>query len=83
MCIRDSPTSTKLDADAVSFETLRDICSAVRIPIVAIGGITRDNIDRLSGSGIAGIAVVSAIFAQADIERATRELRVFTERAVL
>ena len=77
------PTSTKLDADAVSFETLRDICSAVRIPIVAIGGITRDNIDRLSGSGIAGIAVVSAIFAQADIERATRELRVFTERAVL
>lgn len=77
------PTSTKLDADAVSFETLRDICSAVRIPVVAIGGITRDNIARLSGSGIAGIAVVSAIFAQADIERATRELRVFTERAVL
>lgn len=65
------PTSTKLDADAVSFETLRDICSAVRIPVVAIGGITRDNIDRLSGSGIAGIARCLSHICQADIERAT------------
>ena len=69
------PTSTKLDADAVSTETLRAICSAVSIPVVAIGGITLDKIPLLAGTGIAGVAVVSAIFAADDIAGATRALR--------
>lgn len=72
-------TGTKLDADDVSYETLKAICEAVSIPVVAIGGITKDNLMELKGSGIDGIAVVSAIFAQANIEEATRELRSRTE----
>lgn len=72
-------TGTKLDADDVSYETLKAICQAVSIPVVAIGGITRDNLMELKGSGIDGIAVVSAIFAQEDIEEATRELKSRTE----
>ena len=69
------PTGTKTDATAVSFEALRDICRAVRIPVVAIGGICAENLRQLQGSGIAGIAVVSAIFAKADIEAAARSLK--------
>lgn len=72
-------TGTKLDADDVSYETLKEICRAVSIPVVAIGGITKDNLTELKGSGIDGIAVVSAIFAQKDIEEATRELKSRTE----
>jgi len=68
-------TGTKADADYVSYETLKEICKAVRIPVVAIGGISKDNIMQLSGSGICGIAVISAIFAQPDIEKATAELK--------
>jgi thiamine-phosphate pyrophosphorylase len=67
-------TATKLDADTVSFATLKAICQAVTIPVVAIGGIDAQNIGQLTGTGIAGVAVVSAIFAQADIVTATREL---------
>jgi thiamine-phosphate pyrophosphorylase len=69
------PTSTKPEAEAVSFETLREICGAVSIPVVAIGGINRDNVTKLAGSGIAGIAVVSAIFARDNITAAIKELR--------
>ena len=68
-------TGTKLDADDVSFDTLKAICSAVSIPVVAIGGIKEDNIRMLAGSGIDGVAVVSAIFAAEDIEQASRSLR--------
>lgn len=68
------PTGTKQDADAVSKETLTAICQSVSIPVVAIGGITLDNAGDLSGSGIAGIAVVSAVFAADDITGATRSL---------
>ncbi len=68
------PSTAKPDAKGISFETLREICSAVKIPVVAIGGITQENIARLQGSGIVGVAVVSAIFAQADIESAARAL---------
>lgn len=75
-------TSTKLDALAVSHETLRQICSTVSIPVVAIGGISADNLLSLRGSGIAGVAVVSAIFAQPDIEAATRTLRRLADEAV-
>ena len=60
-------TATKPDAAEVSLETLRAICGAVSIPVVAIGGINRDNISRLAGSGICGAAVVSAIFGAGDI----------------
>ena len=72
-------TGTKPDADDVSYDTLKAICEAVSIPVVAIGGITRDNLMELKGSGIDGIAVVSAIFARENIEEATKELRSRTE----
>ena len=75
------PTSTKLDAEAVSLETLKEICKAVSIPVVAIGGINKDNAIKLAGSGIDGIAVVSAIFAQENITAAARELRDDTSRS--
>ncbi len=68
-------TDTKRDARRIDRETLEEICRAVSIPVVAIGGITADNVDTLAGSGIAGIAVIRAIFARADIEAAVRELR--------
>lgn len=68
------PTATKQDAAEVSFETLREICGTVSIPVVAIGGIHSENVMELAGSGIAGVAVVSAIFAAADIESAAAEL---------
>lgn len=68
-------TSTKKDARNVSYETLKKICSAVSIPVVAIGGINRKNMMELSGSGVAGVAVVSAIFAAENIEEECRVLR--------
>lgn len=67
-------TSTKLDADSVSYETLQEICNSVSIPVVAIGGINKNNVPRLQGSGIDGVAVVSAIFAQNDVSVATSDL---------
>lgn len=72
------PTSSKDDAEPVSHETLKAICDAVHIPVIAIGGITRDNVVELKGTGIVGIAVISAIFAQPDIEAATRDLKART-----
>ena len=68
-------TSTKADAKAVSFDTLKEICEAVSIPVIAIGGISKENVSQLKGSGICGVAVVSAIFAQDDIVSATKELK--------
>ena len=68
------------DAEDVSHETLTAICNAVKIPVIAIGGITRDNVTELSGSGICGIAVISAIFAQKDIVSATKDLKEQTLR---
>ena len=68
-------TNSKADAEAVDLETLREICSAVKIPVVAIGGICLENISLLAGRGLAGIAAISAIFAARDIARATRTLK--------
>lgn len=68
-------TSTKQDARALPHDTLRQICRAVTIPVVAIGGITRDNALALKGAGIAGIAVVSAVFGQPNIRDAAETLR--------
>ena len=67
-------TSTKLDADEVSFDTLKEICDNVSIPVVAIGGISKDNILKLKGTNVDGVAVVSAIFASSDIVNDTKEL---------
>lgn len=67
-------TSTKADAIPMSLERLREICACVRIPVVAIGGICLENIGRLSGSGVAGAAIVSGIFGAEDIEGTTRRL---------
>lgn len=75
-------TSTKLDASEVSFETLQKICNAVSIPVVAIGGISQSNILQLKGSGIDGVAVVSAIFAQKDITQATKELVTLSKQLI-
>ena len=75
-------TGSKAGASEVSFETLKAICEAVKIPVIAIGGISRDNVLSLGGSGICGIAVISAIFAQKDIRGATSELRRLTEEMV-
>jgi thiamine-phosphate pyrophosphorylase len=75
-------TSTKLDADTVSAETLRAICDAVSIPVVAIGGIDAHNILDLKGTGIDGVAVVSAIFAQPDITAATARLLALSKEMV-
>jgi thiamine-phosphate pyrophosphorylase len=69
------PTGTKKDAKPMTFETVQEICKSVSIPIVAIGGINKTNILELAGSGVDGVAVVSAIFAQSDITAATKELQ--------
>lgn len=68
------PTSTKKDANPLSIDMLKSICEAVTIPVVAIGGITRDNIMQLSGAGVDGVAVISAILAKEDISEATKEM---------
>ena len=63
----------------VSHETVKAICEAVEIPVIAIGGITADNVKELADTGICGIAVISAIFAQKDIEGAAQNLKSRTE----
>ncbi|MDD2569115.1 MAG: thiamine phosphate synthase [Clostridia bacterium] len=68
------PTGSKADADYVSYEELKKICSEVSLPCVAIGGINKQNLHKLSGSGICGIAVISAILAAKDIKKASLEL---------
>ena len=68
-------TGTKTDTRPVDHELLSQICSAVTVPVVAIGGISEENAPQLRGSGIAGIAVVSAIFTQKDIKAAAQRLR--------
>ena len=75
-------TSTKLDAHVLSHQTLRDICAAVDIPVTAIGGINEENMMLLSGSGVDGVALVSAIFAAEDIEAACRRLKTLSEEMV-
>ena len=73
--------TTKLDAEKlniseeVEHETVGEICKAVNIPAVAIGGITAENVKELKGRGLAGVAVISAIFGQPDIEEGTRTLK--------
>ena len=73
-------TQTKLDANVLSIDYIREICQAVNIPVVAIGGIKEENMDVLRNTGVAGIAVVSAIFGQPDIEMATLRLKEYADR---
>ena len=76
------PTGSKADAEDVSYETLKAICEAVNIPVVAIGGISTGNVLKLKGSGISGIAAISAIFAAENIEYATKGLKQLTVEVV-
>lgn len=69
------PSPTKTNAIRITTEELKAICSSVSIPAIAIGGITHDNVSTLQGSGIKGIAVVSAIFSAKNIKKATQELK--------
>ncbi len=76
------PTGSKDDAVDVPFETLKAICEAVTIPVVAIGGITLENTPELAGTGICGIAVISAIYAQKNIREAASALKKVTAETV-
>ena len=67
-------TNSKKDVSCIRHETIRDICQAVNIPVIAIGGINETNVEELEGTGICGVAVISAIFAQKDIKEATERL---------
>ena len=75
-------TSTKSDAVKMSFDTLMEICKSVKIPVTAIGGITKENVLQLKGTGVSGVAVVSGIFAEKDIYNSTLELRKKIEEVV-
>ena len=75
-------TSTKKDAKPVSRDTLKAICQAVSIPVCAIGGISRENLPALSGTGIDGVALVSAVFGAPDIESECRVLRTLSEEMI-
>ena len=68
-------TDSKADAREISFDTLRDICKAVSIPVIAIGGITEENVKELAGTGICGVAVISAMYARSDIKKAAENLK--------
>lgn len=72
-------TATKTDAEVVTFETITAICQAVTIPVVAIGGLNESNILSLTGTGVDGVALVSAIFSKQDIISATQALRSLSE----
>lgn len=69
------PSSTKETALRITSEQLKEICSSVSIPAVAIGGLTLENMDEINGCGMAGVALVSAIFAAEDIENITIQLK--------
>lgn len=69
------PTSTKKDANCISINTIKEICQSVTIPVVAIGGIQKENMLKLKGAGIDGIAVISGIFASENVKEAAKTLR--------
>ena len=76
------PTGSKADAEDVTLNTLKEICKAVSIPVVAIGGICENNVLTLKDSGISGIAVISAIFGAKDIESASKNLNKLAKEVV-
>ena len=76
-------TSTKKDAKPMSMELLKEITASVDIPVVAIGGVTRNNLTKLHGSGVAGAAIVSGIFAADDIAQECRLLKLILKQLVV
>lgn len=73
-------TGTKKDARSVTHDELKEICESVQIPVVAIGGINKENAAQLKDTGVAGLAVVSAVVSQKDVAGAAAELKkIFTE----
>lgn len=76
------PTGSKADAGVIDHAMYQKISDAVSIPVIAIGGITAENIMELSGNGLSGVAVISAIFAQPDIEAAARKLRFLSQEMI-
>ena len=74
--------SVRYSRPVLRHETLKAICEAVSIPVIAIGGITQENVSTLAGSGICGIAVISAIYAQPDIRKAAQDLKIATAEMV-
>ena len=75
-------TDTKQDATSVTFEEVNEITQRVNIPVVAIGGINKDNVLKLSCSGVDGIAVISAIFAEDNVEEATKNMLKLAKKMV-
>ena len=69
------PSPTKQTAIRITKEELKAICASVSIPVVAIGGIARENIDELKGGGMSGAAVISALFGAQNIRQEARELK--------
>ena len=76
------PTGSKDDADGVSHDTVKAICEAVNIPVIAIGGISKNNVGQLAGLGLDGVAVISAIYASDDLKAATEDLKAKTVKAL-
>ena len=75
-------TTTKGDANKISMEVLKEICESVSIPVVAIGGVCEENILQLKGSGVAGVAVVSGIYAKPDIKESSKKLAELAKKIV-
>ena len=75
-------SSTKTDAIRIDYQTFKEICQAVQIPVVAIGGITKENILQITGLGMDGVAVITGIFSAENIQQACQELRVLSEQIV-
>lgn len=76
------PTTTKENAPITLISTLKDICQTVNIPVVAIGGLTCENIHQLSGTDIAGIAVVRDLMQARDIEKRTQEFLIKLDQII-
>lgn len=75
-------TDTKQDATSVTLQQIKEITEKIHIPVVAIGGINKDNVLKLCGSGVDGIAVISAIFAEKNVEEATKNMLQLAQRMV-
>ncbi len=76
------PSPTKKNAVRITTEQLKEICSSVSIPAVAIGGLSLENMPEIKGGGICGVAVVSAIFGAENIKRATKQLKKMAETVI-
>lgn len=76
------PSPTKKNAIRITTDKLREICTSVNIPAVAIGGISKENVHELVGGGIDGVAVVSAIFSADDIQKSTKQLKAEVKKVI-